>query len=249
MPTGRLRLLTRRRLVLPPALLAAALVSLAALGAAGDWSFRQNDGPTPASTPVVAKGEGSGDPFPSSESAPVVVKEGEWSGRRWQLTAYPSSGHGLCFSVAPLGSSLDGSGGAMSCAPFVGVPRTEETRGSSEMTITFLSGAARPGLPAYIAGPVIDKASTVEIQFGTGEVLRLPTFSGAVSLGRVRFYATQLPASIRMPRPDPLIQNQATFINTLAGLDGDGNVVACLAPRTAVGGGSPLSHCQRDENQ
>ena len=31
---------------------------------------------------------------------------------------------------------------------------------------------------SYIAGPVIDKASTVEIEFGTGDVLRLPTFGG-----------------------------------------------------------------------
>jgi hypothetical protein len=243
MRSGRLRLLTRRRLVLPLALLAAALVSLAALGAARDWWFLQNDGPPPASTPVVAKGEGSGDPIPTPVSAPVVVKEGEWSGQPWQLSAYPSSTDGLCVSVAPAGASpIDG--GAMGCAPIVGVPRTQETKGSSEMTITFLSGAAGPELPAYIAGPVIDEASTVEIRFGTGEVLRLPTFSGAVSLGRVRFYAAQLPASIPMPRPGDRIVNQRSLINTLAGFDNDGNVVACLAPRTAGGGASPLSECQ-----
>ncbi len=88
----------------------------------------------------------------------------------------------LCFSVTPAGSNADGSGGATSCAPFVGVP-TVEIEGSSKMTITFLSGAAGTELPAYITGPVIDKASTVEIEFGTGEVLRLPTFSGPASLG------------------------------------------------------------------
>ena len=115
------------------------------------------------------------------------------------------------------------------------------------MTITFLSGTASAELPAYIAGPVIDNASTVEIEFGTGEVLRLPTFSGAGSLGRVRFYAAQLPATIPMPQPGQRIQNQTQPwppINTLAGLDSDGNVVACLAPRTAVDGVSPLSDCQ-----
>jgi hypothetical protein len=48
---------------------------------------------------------------------------------------------------------------------------------------------------------VIDKASTVEIEFGTGEVLRLPTFSGPASLGHVRFYAAQLPATIPIPLP------------------------------------------------
>jgi len=112
------------------------------------------------------------------------------------------------------------------------------------MSITFLSGGASSELPAYIAGPVIEKASTVEIQFGTGEVLRLSTFSGAASLGHVRFYAAQLPASIPLPPPRLGAHKQPTFINKLAGLDGDGNVVACLVPRTAVDGVSPLSDCQ-----
>ena len=106
------------------------------------------------------------------------------------------------------------------------------------MTITFLIGGASRELPAYIAGPVIDKASTVEIHFGTGEVLRLPTFSGAASLGHVRFYATQLPTSI--PLPPPVDQAEMK----LTGLDSDGNVVACLVSRTAVDGVSPLSDCK-----
>jgi hypothetical protein len=153
------RLLTKRRVILALALLAGALVPLAALGGASDWWFLQDGGPTPV-------------------SAPDVVKEGEWSGHRWQLIAYRSTGVGLCVSVTPVGSDSGGSGGAMGCAPFAGVPRTVETRGSSEMTITFLIGAASSELPAYIAGPMIDKASTVEIHFGTGEVLRLPSNAG-----------------------------------------------------------------------
>lgn len=228
MRTGQLRLPTKRGLMLPLALLAAALVPLAALGSASDWWFLQNHGPTPV-------------------SAPDVVKEGEWSGHRWQLIAYRSRTHGLCFSVTPAGSEASGTGGAMSCTPFVGVPRTAETKGSSEMTVTFLGGAASDDLPAYIAGPAIDKASTVEIRFGTDEVLRLPTFSGPASLGHVRFYAAQLPATIPMPQPGQRIQNQSQPwppIKTLAGLDSDRNVVACLAPRTAVDGVSPLSDCQ-----
>jgi hypothetical protein len=61
MRPGRLRLLTKRRLMLALALFAAALVSLAALGAASDWWFFQNHDSTPA-------------------SAPNAVKAGEWSG-------------------------------------------------------------------------------------------------------------------------------------------------------------------------
>jgi hypothetical protein len=223
MRAGRLRLPTKRRLIVALALLAAALVPLAALGAASDWWFVQDHGPAPV-------------------SAPNVVKEGEWSEHPWQLTAYPS-GTDLCFSVTPAGSNADGSGGATNCAPFAGVP-TPETKGSSKMTITFLSGAAGTELPAYIAGPVIDKASTVEIEFGTGEVLRLPTFSGPASLGHVRFYAAQLPATIRIPLPRVGTHKDRSFINKLAGLDSDGNVVACLTPRMAGDGASPLSDCQ-----
>ena len=98
--------------------------------------------------------------------------------------------------------------------------------------------------PEGLAGPVIDKASTVEIEFGTGEVLRLPTFSGAASLGHVRFYAAQLPATIPVPLPRAGTHKERSFINTLAGLDSDGNVVACLTPRMAVDGVSPLSDCR-----
>jgi hypothetical protein len=107
------------------------------------------------------------------------------------------------------------------------------------MTITFLSSGAGPKLPAYIAGPVIEEASAVEIEFATGEVLRLPTFSGAASLGHIRFYAAQLPSSVQLPPPRP----EQPFINKLGGLDGDGNVVTCLVPQTAVNGISPLSDC------
>jgi hypothetical protein len=206
------------------ALLAAALVPLAALAAASGWWFLRDHGPTPV-------------------SAPGVVKEGEWSGHRWQLIAYRSGDDDLCISVTPKDSGDKGEGGATACGAFIGGPRTAETKGSSEMT-PFLGAAAGSELPAYIAGSVIEKASTVEIEFGTGEVLRLPTFSGAASLGHVRFYAAQLPATIPMSPPDLGTHKGRSFINTLAGLDSDGNVVACLVPRTMVNGVSPLSDCQ-----
>jgi hypothetical protein len=235
MRTGRLRLLTKPRLLLALALPAAVLVAVAALAAASDWWFLEDDAPTS----VV------GDDAPTPVGLSDVVKEGEWSGHPWQLTAYRSRTHGLCFSVTPTASKA-GDSGATSCASFVGGPRPAEIRGSPEMAITLLGGAAGPELPAYVAGAVIDKASTVEIRFGTGEVLKLPTFSGPASLGRVRFYAAQLPTSIAIPIPTrPLpSQNQRNFITTLAGLDDDGNVVACLAAGTAADGSSPLSDCE-----
>ncbi len=216
------RLLTKRRLILVVALLAAVLVPLAALGVANEWGFFASGG---APTPVTA---------------PIVVKEGEWSGHAWELIAYASSTDGLCFFVTPKGSKADGEGAAMGCAPVAGIPRTTETKASPDMTITFLSGSASNELPAYIAGPVTDRASDVEIRFGTGAILRVPTFAAPASLGHVRFYATQLPAGMSPPSPATSVR----FIDKLTGLDNDGNIVACLVPVTAVNGVSPLSDCR-----
>jgi hypothetical protein len=161
---------TRRRLAL---LLAAAAVAvvvpLAALAAANDWwFFRFGGAPTPA-------------------QAPTIVKQGEWDEHPWQLVAYPSTTDGLCFAVTPADSSSEGQGAAMACGPIVGVPRTQSTKPSPDMTITFLSGSASDQLPAYIAGPVVKTAQAVEVEFDTGEVLRVPTFAPPASVGPVRF--------------------------------------------------------------
>jgi hypothetical protein len=215
------RLVTKRRLVLALVVFAAVLLPLVAVGAANDWWFLRFGG-----TPVPA-------------SAPVIVKEGEWGGHPWQLVAYRSTSDGLCVSITPQGAGVDGNAGAMGCAPFAGVSRTPETKASPDMTITFLSGGASPHLPAYIAGPVIEQATTVEIRFGNGDVVRVPTFTGPESLGHVRFYATQLPAGVQdTPR------TFLTFLKSVAGLDANGEVVACLAPHTAKAGISDLADCR-----
>jgi hypothetical protein len=205
--------------VLALALVAAVLAPLAAVAAANDWWF-------------FASGAA---PAPVNE--PVVVKEGEWSGHSWELIAYASTTDGLCFSIAPRGSR--GADAAMACAAVTGVPRTPETKASPDMTITFLSGAAGSELPAYIAGPVTESASEVEIRLASGAVLRVPTFAAPASLGHVRFYATQLPAGLSPSGPASV-----GFVDRLAGLDAGGDVVACLVPETAVAGVSPLSDCR-----
>jgi hypothetical protein len=208
--------LSKRRLLLALAVLAALLVPLAALSAAKQrWFWWSVHGPTPV-------------------NAPVVVKEGEWSGRPWQLVAFRSTTDGLCLALTPNNaSSNDENGGVLGCGLIAGVPRTAETKPAADAEILYMSGAATSQLPAFIVGPVIDKASEVEIQFGNEQVLRVPTFEGPASLGRVRFYATEAPASISSP---PL---------AVAGLDGEGHVVACLVRSTAKGGVSPLSDCAR----
>jgi hypothetical protein len=214
------RLVTKRRLVVLFAVLAAVLAPLAALGAADDWWFLSGGAPTPT-------------------KAPVVVQEGEWDGHPWQLIAYPSTTDGLCVSVSPKGSTGDRQGGAMGCGTFAGVARTPETKASPNMTITYLSGAASTQLPAYIAGPVIGKATTVEIRFANGDVVRVPTFLGPEPLAHVRFYATQLPSGV-----ESRLRPSAMFLKWVAGFDANGNMVACLAPPTARNGVSSLSDCR-----
>jgi hypothetical protein len=199
-------------MVIALAVLAAVLVPLAALAAANNWWFLTLGGPTPT-------------------NAPVVVKEGVWDGHPWQLIAYPSTTDGLCVSVTPKNST--GEGAAMGCGTFAGIARTPETKASPDMTITYLSGGASNELPAYIAGPVIENASAVEIRFADGNVMRVPTFTAPEPLSHIRFYATPISAA-----------DQSTFLKWVAGLDANGNVVACLAPLTAKDGISLLSDCR-----
>lgn len=214
------RLVTKRRVVIGFVLLAAVLVPLAALAAVNDWWFLKFGGPTPT-------------------SAPLVVKEGAWGGHPWQLIAYPSTTDGLCVSMTPKGWASVGKGGAMECGPFADVARTAETTASQDMTIAYLKVSATNELPVYIVGPVIDTALTVEVRFGNGQDLRVPTSPGPPPLDHVRFYATPIPADLQ-----PTSKTFTTGLEWVAGLDVNGNVVACLAPLTANNGISPRSDCQ-----
>jgi hypothetical protein len=216
----------RRAFALAGVVVAVVLVPLVALGAANDWWFLKYGGPTPT-------------------KAPVVVKEGVWGSHSWQLVAYPSTTDGLCMAVAPKSAATPGKG-AMACAPFAGIARTKSTKASPDMTITFLmSGSASNGLPAYVAGPVIDKAATVELRFSNGTILRTPTFTGRGSLQHIRFYATRLPAGVQKTlRPPTPLKKPSFPLKWVAGLDTRGTVVACLAPLNAKDGISPLSACR-----
>jgi hypothetical protein len=216
------RLPSRRRLFFAFAVLAAVLVPVAALGSANDWWFLRVGG-----TPVAT-------------TAPQVVKEGEWKGHPWQLIAYPSATHGLCISITPKDSRADGAGGAMSCAPLVGIARTPESTASPDVTITLLAGAGGKELPPHMVGAVIEEASVVEVRFGDGDVLRVPTFAGPEPLQHVRFYAAQLPTAMRLTPG-----TAAEFLKwVVAGLDATGTVVACATPRTADDGSSSPSDCR-----
>ncbi len=216
----RRRLITKRRVVLALAVGLVTAVPFVAYGAASDWWFlRTGSAPTPV-------------------NGPVIVKEGEWSGRAWQLVAYRSTTDGLCFAVTPKGDDVHGGGAAMSCAPIAGVPRTNQTKPSPDMTITYMAATPTAKLPSYVVGPVVQTAREVEIHFRTGEVIKTPTFAAPATLGDVRFYATEIPRSTLSSAPDLLA------VGKVIGLAATGDrVVACLVPSTAVDGVSSLSDC------
>jgi hypothetical protein len=198
----------KRRVVVGFALLVVVLVPVLALGAANDWwFFKSGYAPTPTSTPVV-------------------VKHGVWDGHPWELDAYRSTTNGLCFAVKATNSDK---GAAMGCLNFVGIARTNQTRPTPDSTITYMSRGGNHAFPAYIAGPVIANAVQVEIRFPDGQTLRVPTFAAPRSLGRVRFYATPLPAHEFLPEWG-------------AGLNAWGQIIACLLG--GHGGPSPLSACK-----
>lgn len=209
-----------RRIVLALALVGAIVVPLAALADSNGWWFF-------AAAPV-----------PKPTHAPVTVKSGTWGGQAWQLIAYPSATDGLCFAIVPMTSTPTGAGSGMDCAPVAGVPRTKATKASPDMAITYLSGFSRY-LPAYIAGPVIPTASSVEVRLSDGTTLTTPTFAAPSPLQTVRFYATVLPKSSVHRRGTPV-----SWVRWIAGLASNGRVVACLAPATARNGISPLSACR-----
>ena len=215
----------KRRLIVALAALVAVLVPIVAVGAANDWWFLRVGGPfAPAGTPVV-------------------VQQSTWDGYAWQLVAYVSTRGDLCFGVVPAGSEPVTSSGAIACSPFVGITRADQTTEGEPLALTYLSGGFGTGdrHHDYIAGPVVDGASQVEIRLVAGQVLRLPTFPAPASVGNVRFYTGLLPADVSIPRaPGPFSQ----VVASIAGLDGDGNVVACLVLSAAVDGVSPLSACR-----
>lgn len=215
------RRVRKRHLLVALAVLAAALIPLVALAATNDWWFlRSGSAPRPT-------------------HGPMVVKEGEWSGHSWQMVAYPSATDGLCISVTPRGGDSTGFGAAMGCGPFVGVTRTSETKKSPDAAITFLSGSGGP-LPSYVVGPVIEQASEVEIRFVGGRTLRVPTSVGPPPLDHVRFYATEIPSYPLGQRGD----TPASPFEWIAGRDANGKLVACLSPKKAADGVSPLSDCR-----
>jgi hypothetical protein len=199
------------------ALAAAVLVPLTALGAKNDWWFFHLSAPQPT-------------------DEPMVVKAGEWNGHPWQLVAYTSTTDGLCFAMDTHGAA--GSGG-MACTPFAGIPRTAETKDSPDVNISYLGGGANGQQLGYLAGPVIGTATEVEVKLSDGTTVRAPTSSAPAALEGVSFYAMQLPAAA-IDSTTALSSGPFAWI---AGLDGNGAVVACYVPATAKDGVSPTSAC------
>lgn len=152
-----------------------------------------------------------------------VVETGSWDGQPWELAAYVSADNGICFSLAPTsGSRGTGEGAGLACAWLEGLPTPPPDADWRRLTITLMAGSSLT-LPAYVVGPVVERADEVAIHLADGTVLRTPTFDAPDELGSIRFYAT--------PRPDPNRVGGAgpqADIQKLVGLTSEGEIVACL---------------------
>jgi hypothetical protein len=230
----------RRRLVLAGAVIGAVLIPFVAFAAVnGWWFFDFRDTPRPL-------------------SKPTVVTTGSWQGHPWELVAYTSAA-GTCWSITftdtpppggageagtPGPGAVSGADNALSCGGVVGL-RPPQPRAIDLPTVMYMTGSSfNTDYPSWIAGPVVVSAKTVVIRWRSGLVVQAPT-SKAVELGKVgwygpvRFFAAPLPKGFR-----PGFQPSA-IVQSLTGLDGHGNVVACLVPVSAHGSFSPLSDCRR----
>lgn len=211
----------RGRLLLAVVALAVVAVPLVAVAASNDWWFLKH-----------------GNPLSEPATAPIVVREGEWNGKGWDLVAYPSAQGGLCWGITPAATLETGRGGAIGCGSIVGFADGR----NPAMSITFLSADAGPELPAYVAGPVISTAARVVIRFANTTVTT-DTFPAPKELGNVRFYAVLAP-TVTAARPLPNRHGFSSPIVWLAGYDANGKIVACLNPATANDGISLLSACR-----
>lgn len=195
------RRIPRRRLVLVAAALVA--VALPFVGAASQgWWFFSGGGAPPPITDVH------------------VVRSGSWGGEPWELAAYVSAENGICFSLTPTSPSRRaGEGAGLACAWIHGLPTAAPEANWRRLTITLMAGGSSPTFPAYVVGPVVERADEVAIHLADGRVLRTPTFDVPDELGAIRFYATQRPQPGRLPQAS---------IRKVVGLTSGGEVVACL---------------------
>lgn len=231
-PTRR-RWPRRRRVVAIVVLAAVAVLTpLGSLSAAnGWWIFAHSEPPVPTTpttpTPTTTGQEppssGGGPPMPLS-GGPTVIKTGRWDGKAWTLIAYISDQGGICFAMSPTATVHDtGEGAGLGCAPFQGVPQPAGAQAQS-LPITYLASGASPELPAYITGPVIKVATSVEIDLASGGVIRTDTFRGPPPLDQVGFYAAELPKGT-LSKPG----DTRPVFTKLIGRDSDNHVVACFA--------------------
>lgn len=201
-------LVNKRRMALLAALALVVITPVVALGDANGWWFlRSNRVPAPV-----------------PDANATVVADGQWGEQGWKLVTYFSKTDGLCLSMMPQDAVATGKGASMSCAPFVGVPRTPTTKDTPDLRITYLGASATAKLPAYIVGAVVDDATEVDIGFADGRVLHVPTSTGPPPLEHVRFYATPLGASSSGSQDSGVSLRPAW----LAGVGASHQIVTCL---------------------
>jgi hypothetical protein len=183
------------RLVVAFAAIVAVVAPLAVLGASEQWWFLGAHVPPPV-------------------SSPAVVHSGNWGGHAWDLVAY-RSGKGVCFMIQPSNASTDGGlGAAMGCGGFEPSAPLNSGEGESRR-ITYLMGPGGAELPPYIAGPVVELASQVDVELASGETDKAEIFDAPPSLGTLKFYALTIPGG-------------TSVVERVLGRDTHGDIVACV---------------------
>lgn len=126
----------------------------------------------------------------SAAPAKIVVASGVFGTASWTLSASDSPDGHVCLSM-----TLPHHGGSASeCGAIFG-PQAGRAHG-----ITFLAHTGVP-LPNYVVGPVLARASTVDIRLSSGKTMTTKTIAPPRRLtSRIRFYAVQLPCPTRPTR-------------------------------------------------
>ena len=204
-PAPAQRPLWKRSWVIALAVLVAALVPLAAIGAEQGWWFTTGNGGMQSVGPVVEIESGVWDGHPWKMEAERVAETDPFAHPKNDEPNWGEKQYDLCISIDSSASQYGGLG----CEP--GPPKS----GFGGVDTGTLG--PNPDETPYVAGAVSEDITQVDIYLPDGHILHTPTIAAPEALGAsYRFYAAELPAFNDMSK--------------LVGLDSDGKVIACFNP-------------------
>lgn len=139
---------------------------------------------------------------------PTTVASGRWDGAVWRMTAADDARGDWNIDISLGGTPAVGGAGLI-------YPWRRASAGDSSLGISFLGRSGVP-LPDYVIGPVVARATEVDITLSNGATIRTPTIAPPPGLARdIAFYAAQTSC-------------RAALVSVV-GIDATGQVVAQLA--------------------